>query len=155
MFYEGLKWEVKQHLVGKKWNELMLTELKVTAITLDEEHMGAEWHDLKLTMNCSSLTDSHKPNWQSTTQVKAKVAHISTSLSTDNWAQYMCEGCCFGCRKTGHHCPDCPDGKTQAHVTVVEPVVESLEPESQPKNWVIQWSLLHPQMDYGREPPLL
>ena len=42
MFYEGLKWEVKQHLVGKKWNELMLAELKATAITLDEECMGAK-----------------------------------------------------------------------------------------------------------------
>ena len=42
MFYEGLKWEVKQHLVGKKRNELTLTELKATVITLDEERMGAE-----------------------------------------------------------------------------------------------------------------
>ena len=42
MFYKGLKWEVKQHLVGKKRNELTLTELKATAITLNEEHMGAE-----------------------------------------------------------------------------------------------------------------
>ena len=41
-FYEGLKWEVKQHLVGKKQNELTHAELKATAITLDEECMGAE-----------------------------------------------------------------------------------------------------------------
>ena len=42
MFYEGLKWEVKQHLVGKKQNELTLAELKATTITLDEECMGAK-----------------------------------------------------------------------------------------------------------------
>ena len=42
MFYKGLKWEVKQHLVGKKQNELTLAELKVTTITQDEECMGAK-----------------------------------------------------------------------------------------------------------------
>ena len=155
MFYKGLKWEVKQHLARKKQNELMLAELKATAITLNEEHMGAKWHDLKPTTNCLPLTDSHELNWQSTMQIKAKVACVSMSLSTDDWAWYMCKGCCFGCGKTGHHCPDCPDSKTQAHITVVEPVIESSEPESQPKNWVVQQSLLRPWMDYGREPPLL
>ena len=86
MFYEGLKWEVKQHLVGKKWNKLTLAELKVTVITLDEEHMGAEQCDPKPATNCLSLTEPHKSNWQSTTQVKAEVAHVSTSLSTNNHA---------------------------------------------------------------------
>ena len=86
MFYEGLKWEVKQHLVGKKRNELTLAELKATAITLDEEHMGAEQHDPKPTTNHLSLTEPHKSNWQSTTQVKAEVARVGTSLSTNNRA---------------------------------------------------------------------
>ena len=102
MFYEGLKWEVKQHLVGKKQNELTLAELKVTAITLDEECMGAKQCNPKLTTNCLSLTEPHESNQQSTTQVKAKVARIGTSLSTDNHAQYMREGHCFDCGKTGH-----------------------------------------------------
>ena len=86
MFYEGLKWEVKQHLVGKKRNELMLAELKATAITLDEECMGAERHNLKPTTNCLSLTEPHESNQQSTTQVKAEVAHVSMSLSANNCA---------------------------------------------------------------------
>ena len=34
MFYKGLKWEIKQHLVGKSRNELTLAELKALAITL-------------------------------------------------------------------------------------------------------------------------
>ena len=134
MFYEGLKWEVKQHLVGKKRNELTLAELKATAITLDEEHMGAEQHNPKLTTNRSSPTEPHKSNRQSTTQVKAKVACIGTSLSADDCARYMREGCCFDCRKTGHRQPDCPTGKSQAHVAAMEPVVDSSEPEAQPKN---------------------
>ena len=112
MFYEGLKWEVKQHLVGKKQNELTLAELKATAITLDEERMGAEQRDPKPTMNRSSPTEPHKSNRQLTTQVKAEVARVGTSLSADNCAQYMREGCCFNCRKTGHHRPDCPTGKS-------------------------------------------
>ena len=103
MFYKGLKWEVKQHLVGKKRNKLTLAELKATAITLDKERMGAERCDLKLTTNCSSLTEPHKSNQQLTMQVKAKVAHIGMSLSADNHARYMREGHCFDCRKTGHH----------------------------------------------------
>ena len=99
MYNEGLKWEVKQHLVGKKQNELTLTKLKVTVITLDKECMGAEWCDQKSNMNHSPPTDSHEPNWQSTMQVKAKVAHIGMSLSTDDQAWYMHEGHCFGCGK--------------------------------------------------------
>ena len=86
MFYEGLKWEVKQHLVGKKWNELTLAELKATAITLDEECMGAEQHNPKPTTNRSSPTEPHESNQQSTMQVKAEVAHVGMSLSADNHA---------------------------------------------------------------------
>ena len=155
MFYEGLKWEVKQHLVGKKQNELTLAELKATTITLDEEHKGAEQCNLKPVTNHSSLIEYHKPNWQLTMQIKAEVACVGMSLSTNNCAQYMHKGHCFGCRKTGDCCPDCLDGKSQAHVTMMELVVDSLEPEAQPKNWVVQRSLLHPQTYYGREPPLL
>ena len=33
----------------------------------------------------------------------------------------MREGQCFGCGKTGHHRPKCPNGKPQAHVAVIKP----------------------------------
>ena len=85
-------------------------------------------------MNRSSPTEPHKSNWQLTTQTKAEVAHIGTSLSADNCARYMRKGCCFNCGKTGHRRPDCPTGKSQAHVATMELVVDSLEPEAQPKN---------------------
>ena len=42
MFYKDLKWEVRQHLVGKLPKDLELAELKVLSITLDKECMSAD-----------------------------------------------------------------------------------------------------------------
>ena len=78
MFYEGLKWEVKQHLVGKSQNELTLTELKALAITLNEEHMNAEHYDLKLTTSQPHSPDPHVLNQEPIH--KAEMAHVGTPL---------------------------------------------------------------------------
>jgi hypothetical protein len=111
-------------MVGKTPD--MLAELKALAIQLDEECMGADRRDNQSTTNCTPMTDSNEPVHHVTTTVKAKVACVGTSLSADNHAWYLWEGRCFGCGKTGHRHPDCPDGKSHAHVAAIEPVI--LEP---------------------------
>ena len=90
MFYEGLKWEIKQHLVGKSQNELTLAELKALAITLDEERMNAERYDPKSTMSQPHSPDPHVPNRELI--CKAEMAHVGTPLSVNDQAQYMHEG---------------------------------------------------------------
>jgi hypothetical protein len=134
MFYEGLKWEVRQHLVGKSPEDLDLAELKALSITLDEERMSADRRETKSTTTRSHTTDSSETNRPPNTQSRAEVARVGASLSADDRARYMREGRCFGCGKTGHRRPDCPDGKPRAHVAALEPVVESSAPETQPKN---------------------
>ena len=68
VFYEGLKWEIKQLLIGRQPE--VLADLKSLTISLDEERMGAECHKSKPNPNCNTT----KPTQQSTMQVKAKVA---------------------------------------------------------------------------------
>ena len=70
-------------------------------------------------------------------QVKAEVVQVRTTLSADDCARYMREGRCFGCGKTGHRCPECPDGKLQAHVAAIEPAVsDSTSNPTKPKKLV-------------------
>ena len=128
-FYEGLKWEIKQLLIRRQPE--VLADLKLLAISLDEERMGAERCESKPNPNRNAT----EPTWQSTTQVKAEVARVGTTLSADDCVRYMREGQCFGCGKTGHRRPECPNGKTQAHVAAIEPAVSepTLNP-IEPKN---------------------
>jgi hypothetical protein len=118
-FYEGLKWDVRRNMVGKTPD--MITELKALAIQLDEERMGADRHKTQPTSNCTNATDSNKTNCHTMTHVKAEVACVGTSLSADDRAQYLQEGHCFGCGKTGHQQLDCPDGKPRAYISAIEP----------------------------------
>jgi hypothetical protein len=108
-------------MVGKTPNTL--AELKALAIQLDKERMGADRHDNRMTTNRTPTTDSNEPARHAATSVKAEVARVGTSLSTDDRAQYLCKGRCFGCGKTGHRRPDCPDGKPHAYVAAIKPAL--------------------------------
>jgi hypothetical protein len=113
----------------------MLAELKALAIQLDEERMGADRHDNQSTTNRTPITDSNEPVCHATTSVKAEVARVGMGLSANDRARYLHEGRCFGCSKTGHHRPDCPDRKPRTHVTAIEPVLpESVMTLEQSKN---------------------
>ena len=134
-FYEGLKWEVKRDLVGRTPD---LTDLKALAIQLDEERMGADRRDTRPVVPRTNASDSTDASRQST-QVKAEVARVGTSLSADERARYMREGRCFGCGKTGHRRPDCPDSRPRAQIAAVEPVasaqpLDTTTTPAQPKN---------------------
>jgi hypothetical protein len=129
-FYEGLKWEVKRDLVGRTPNDL--PDLKALAIQLDEERMGADRRDIRPNVPRTNIPDSIDTTRQTTSQVKVEVARVGTSLSADERARYMREGRCFGCGKPGHRRPDCPDGKSRAHIAAVEPVVSSQSPDTLP-----------------------
>jgi hypothetical protein len=112
-----------------------LAELKALAIQLDEECMGADQCDNRSTTNRTPITDLNEPVRHATTSVKAKVARVGTGLSADDRAQYLHEGCCFGCGKTGHRRPNCPNRKPCAHVATIEPVLpESVMTLEQSKN---------------------
>ena len=83
--------------------------------------------------------DTTDTTHQPTSQVKVKVACVGTSLSADEQAGYLCEGCCFSCGKTGHQRPECPDAKPRVQIVAVEPLassqpVETLSTPSQSKN---------------------
>jgi hypothetical protein len=106
-------------MVGKTPDTI--TELKVLAIQLDEEHMGADRRETRPTSNCTNATDSNETNRHTMMHVKAEVARVRTSLSADGRAWYLREGHCFGCSKTGHRQPDCPDGKPRAYISAIEP----------------------------------
>ena len=67
-FYEGLKWEIKQLLIGRRPE--VLANLKLLAISLDKEHMGAERRESKPNLNHNAT----EPNRQVTTQVKTEIA---------------------------------------------------------------------------------
>ena len=67
-FYEGLKWEIKQLLIGRR--PKALADLKLLAISLDEECMGAERRESKPNLNCNTI----EPNRQVTMQVKTEIA---------------------------------------------------------------------------------
>jgi hypothetical protein len=140
MFHEGLKWDVRCNMVGKTPDTL--AELKALAIQLDEECMGAYCHNNRSTTNHTPTTNPNEPACHTTTSVKAKVARIGMGLSADNCAWYLCEGHCFGCGKTGHRCPNCPNRKPHAHVTAIKPVLpKPVMTSEQSKNLDVQWSL--------------
>ena len=122
VFYKGLRWEIKQLLIGRQPN--VLVDLKSLAISLDEERMGAERCEYKPNLNCNAT----EPQRQATTQVKAEVARVGMTLSSDDRARYMREGRCFSCGKTGHRHPKCPDGKPQAQVVAVKPAASNPTP---------------------------
>jgi hypothetical protein len=121
MFYEGLKWDVRRDMVGKTPDTI--TELKALMIQLDEEHMGANCRETWPTSNHTNATDSNDTNRHTMMHVKAEVACVGMSLSANDRAQYLREGCCLGCGKTGHRRPDCPDGKPRAYISAIEPMV--------------------------------
>jgi hypothetical protein len=132
-FYEGLKWDVRRDMVSKTPD--MLAELKALAIQLDEERMGVDRRDNQPTTNHTPMTDSNEPACHATTSVKAEVARVGTSLSPNDRARYLHEGRCFSCGKTGHHRPDCPDGKPHAYVAAIEPALpEPVITSEQSKN---------------------
>jgi hypothetical protein len=83
-FYEGLKWDVRRDMVGKTPDTL--AELKALAIQLDEECMGADRRDNRMTTNHTPTTDSNEPARHAATSVKAEVARVGTSLSADDRA---------------------------------------------------------------------
>ena len=114
-FYKGLKWEIKQLLIRRRPE--VLADLKSLAISLDKERMGAEHCKSKPNPNCNAT----KLNQQATTQVKTEIVQVGTTLSADDRARYMREGQCFGCGKTGHYHPECPNGRSRAHVVAIEP----------------------------------
>jgi hypothetical protein len=84
VFYEGLKWDVRHDMVSKTPDTLV--ELKALVIQLDEERMGADRRDNRTTTNRTPTTNLNEPAHHAATSVKAKVAHIRTSLSTDDCA---------------------------------------------------------------------
>ena len=86
--------------------------------------MGAEHRESKP----NPIRNASDPNQQATTQVKTEIARVGTTLSADDRARYMREGQCFGCGKTGHHCPKCPDGRLRAHVAAIEPAASDPTP---------------------------
>ena len=67
-FYEGLKWEIKQLLIGRRPKGL--ADLKSLAISLDKECMGAERRESKP----NPIRNASDPNRQATTQVKTEIA---------------------------------------------------------------------------------
>ena len=122
VFYKGLKWEIKQLLIRRRPE--VLANLKSLAISLDKECMGAEHHESKPNLNCNTT----ELNQQATTQVKTEIVQVGTTLLADDCARYMREGQCFSCGKTGHHHPECPDGRSQAHVVAIEPTASNPTP---------------------------
>ena len=52
VFYEGLKWEIKQLLIRRQ--PKVLADLKSLTISLDKEHMGAECRESKPNPNCNT-----------------------------------------------------------------------------------------------------
>ena len=79
--------------------------------------MGAERHESKPNLNRNTT----KLNQQVTTQLKTEIAQVRMTLLADDRARYMREGQCFSCGKTGHCRPECPDGRSRAHVVAIEP----------------------------------
>ena len=67
VFYKGLRWEIKQLLIGRRPN--VLANLKLLTISLDEECMGAEQCEYKPNPNHNAT----EPQQQATMQVKAEV----------------------------------------------------------------------------------
>ena len=85
-FYEGLKWEIKQLLIGRRPE--VLADLKSLTISLDKECMGAEHRESKPNPNHNTI----ELNRQATTQVKTEIAQVGTTLSADDCVRYMREG---------------------------------------------------------------
>jgi len=126
-FYNGLKYEVKRDLVGKRPDTL--EELKACAVTLDEERMAAqdpEKRDPKPSTSKSRTSDSPAPaqttTRQTTTEIKAETACIGTQLSADEKAKRLREGNCFGCGEHGHQYRECPKRPPRARIAAMESV---------------------------------
>jgi len=126
-FYQGLKFEVKRDLVGRRPDNL--DDLKTLAITLDEERMAAQDPDRRdikpktTTHTSDSAHSTPRPDSasrQSTPEIKAESARIGTRLSESDRLQFRSKGRCFGCGEKGHIRPNCPQ-KSKAHIAAVEP----------------------------------
>jgi len=137
-FYNGLKYEVKRDLVGRKPE--LLDDLKTLAITLDEEHMAAQDPDRRdpkprsATRTFESSTPTPRPDSasrQSTPKIKAESARIGMCLSESDQLQFCSEGRCFGCGEKGHIRLNCPK-KPKAQVAAVEPAVDDCPSETTP-----------------------
>jgi len=137
-FYNGLKYEVKRDLVGRKLE--LLDDLKTLAITLDEEHMAAQDPDRRdpkprfatRTFDSTSPTlRSDTASRQSMPEIKAESARIGTRLSESDRLQYRTEGRCFGCGEKGHIHLNCPK-KLKAQIAAVEPAADDCPSDATP-----------------------
>jgi len=137
-FYNGLKYEVKRDLVGRKPE--LLDDLKTLAITLDEERMAAQDPDRRdpkpksATRTFESSTPTPRPDSasrQSTPEIKAESARIGTRLSESDRLQFRSEGRCFGCGEKGHIRPNCPQ-KSKTQIAAVEPAAVDLSSDIAP-----------------------
>jgi len=137
-FYNGLKYEVKRDLVGRKPE--LLDDLKTLAITLDEERMAAQDPNrrdqkpksVSRTFESTSPTPrSDTVSRQSTPEIKAESARIGTRLSESDRLQYRTEGRCFGCGEKGHIRPNCPK-KPKAQIAAVEPTADDCPSDTTP-----------------------
>jgi len=138
-FYQGLKYEVKRDLVGRRPE--LLDDLKTLAITLDKERMAAQdpnRRDPKPKSATHTFESSASPTLQSDTtprqstpEIKAESARIGTRLSESDRLQYRTEGRCFGCREKGHIRPNCPK-KPKAQIAAVEPTTDDCPLDATP-----------------------
>jgi len=136
-FYNGLKYEVKRDLVGRKPE--LLNDLKTLAITLDKECMAAQDPNRRdpkpRSTTCtfeSSASPTLHPNTasrQSTPEIKAESTCIGTRLLESDRLQYWTKGRCFGCGEKGHIRPNCPK-KPKVQITAVEPATDDCPSEA-------------------------
>jgi hypothetical protein len=141
MFYNGLKYEVKDNLVGRCPDDF--NELKALTITLDKEHITVQdptkkqelWPKTMIQSPDLTPTPKREPStWQLTPDVKMETTHIRTHLSEEECAKWMKEGHCFNCGEQGHHQPECPKNKTKTQIAAVEMTANLTLTPNKPKN---------------------
>ena len=132
-FYNGLKYEVRRDLVGKRPDDL--EELKARAITLDEERIATqdpEKRDPKASTSRTRTSESPAPaqttTRQTTPDIKAETACIGTQLSPEEKAKRLREGNCFSCGEHRHRNRDCPKRPPRARIAAIEPIVDESTP---------------------------
>ena len=107
-FFAGLKTEVRLYMVGRRPDNL--SDLRVLAITLDEERSGTydvDRHDPKTRptsriSDAASLSRSEATTWQSMLDVKAETVRIGAGLTKEEREKRLREGRCFRCGEKGH-----------------------------------------------------